>query len=99
MIAPSASGLTTYRLVWDRGLRGEARFGRHYNVPPLEVIAPPADVGEALLDAAYGLGERLLLSSDIGVVVGPSDDPSSIPVTVYAGVRLAATGRATPVAP
>lgn len=85
------------RVTFGRGRHGEARIGRTYNVPPLDVeIGAGTDVIAGLANAVYDYARPKLLSADIDVHVNPTPIPGTYEVTVYAGVAIGA--RATAVA-
>lgn len=80
-----------YRVTFDAGLRGEARIGRTYNVPPLE-LAVADDDAEAIGDAVYRIARPLLRSGDIDVHVNPGPTPNTGRVIIIAGYQNAGTG-------
>lgn len=80
-----------YRITFDAGLRGEARIGRTYNRPPVEVTVADDDL-EAIGDAVYRAARPLLLSGDIDVHVNPGPTPNTGRVVILAGLHNAGTG-------
>lgn len=80
-----------YRVTFDPGMRGEARIGRTYNVPPVEVVIVDNDL-DVIRDAVYRVARPLLLSGDIDVHVNPGPTPNTGRVLIIAGYQNAGTG-------
>lgn len=88
--APITAG--RYRVTFDAGIRGEARIGRTYNVPPLEAVVGPHNPGNELADAVHRVARPLLLSANTAVHVNPGPTPSAGRVVIFAGYQTAGTG-------
>lgn len=84
-----------YRVTFERGLHGEARIGRSYNVPPLDVeIGAGTDVIAGLANAVHNYARPKLLSSGVDVHVNPTPIPGTYRITVYAGPQVGAKATA-----
>lgn len=80
-----------YRVTFDPGMRGEARIGRTYNVPPVEVVIVDNDL-DVIRDAVYRVARPLLLSGDIDVHVNPGPTPNTGRVVILSGVQTGGLG-------
>lgn len=74
-----------YRITFGRGLRGEARVGRTYNVPPLEAEH------DGIYQAVWNTVRPLLTSGHVDVHINPGPTPTAGAITVYCGAQIGAT--------
>lgn len=89
--AGSLAAAGRYRVEFDPGIRGEARIGRTYNVPPVEVVIVDDDL-DVIRDAVYRVARPLTLSADLDVHVNPGPTPNTGRVVILSGYQNAGLG-------